>query len=66
MSMETWLLCVKAPVTIGTQTEQYGKFVKSGGGPVNFDIGFPSFYKSHRLKINPQLKDKKDTSVNIS
>ena len=29
--MEMWLLCEKAPVTIDTQTEQYGNFVKMGG-----------------------------------
>ena len=31
MSMETWLLCEKAPVTIDAQIEQYGNFVKHGG-----------------------------------
>ena len=31
VSIETWLLCEKAPVTIDTQIEQYGNFVKHGG-----------------------------------
>ena len=31
VSMEIWLLCEKASVTIDTQIKQYGNFVKHGG-----------------------------------
>ena len=36
MSMETWLMCEKAPVTMHTQIEQYGIFVKHGGATSHF------------------------------
>ena len=32
MSMETWLLCEKAPVTVDAQIEQYGNFCKTWSG----------------------------------
>ena len=59
-------MCEKASLTIDTQTEQYGNFMKKGGGgglgggarPVNFDIDFPSFCKCYCLKYCTHLKDK--------